>query len=53
MAKLTHLQDDISQQPQVAVSHGTGAHQDLRVVAVVPLIIDGHDDPAESTAGWR
>lgn len=42
------LQDDVSQQPQVAVPHGPGADQDLRVVAVVPLVVDGHDDPAET-----
>lgn len=45
----SHLDDDVSQQPQVAVPHGPRAHQDLTVVAVVPFVVDGHDDPAETT----
>lgn len=32
----------------MAVPHGPGTHQNLTVVAVVPLIIDRHDDPAET-----
>ncbi len=32
----------------MSVPHGPRADQNLRVVAVVPLIIDRHDDPAET-----
>lgn len=42
------LEDDVSQQPQVPVPHGPRPDQDLAVVAVMPLIVDGHDDPAET-----
>lgn len=42
-----YLYDGVSQQPQVSVSHGSGTHQNLTVMAVVPLIVHRHDDPAE------
>lgn len=47
----TDLKDDVSQEPQVSVSHGPGPDQNLRVVAVMPLVINGHDDPAETGHG--
>ena len=50
---VTHLKDDVSQQPQVSVSHGPRTNQNLRVVAVMPLIVDGHDDPAETKHRYR
>lgn len=50
-AVTSYLQDDVSQQPQVSVPHGAGAHQHLRVVTVMPLIVDGHDDPAQTGVG--
>lgn len=43
----TDLQDDVAQQSQVAVPHGTGPDQNLRVVAVVPLVIHRQDDSAQ------
>lgn len=38
-----YLQNDVSQEQQMTVSHGPGAHQHLRVVTVVPLVIHRHD----------
>lgn len=32
----------------MSVSHGPGPDKNLRVVAVMPLVVDGHDDPAET-----
>lgn len=47
----TYLHQTVSQQPQVPVPHGPGAHQDVGVLAVVPLVIDRQHHPAEGTAG--
>ena len=43
MIVMAHLQNDISQEQQMTVPHGSGAHQHLRVVTVVPLVIHRHD----------
>lgn len=38
-----YLQNEVSQEQQMTVSHGPGAHQHLRVVTVVPLVIHRHN----------
>lgn len=36
----TYLDQAVAQQPQVPVPHGPRAHQDVGVLAVVPLVVD-------------
>lgn len=40
-----YLEDEVSQKPQVSVSHGSGPDQDLGVVTVVPLIVHRQHQP--------